>query len=223
MATTEMALHIPFVKELSECKSVADASPVLESKGKRITVDSLNWPDQFPYHPLTVVSLGHDGKRIFVDFFVRCNYLRAVNTENNSPVHEDSCVEFFVAPEGRAPYINFEFNCIGTLHAGRRTDRHNVTELTDEELASVERFASCGKRPFQELEGLFSWNLIYAIPFELLGIEWENKPITLMGNFYKCADKTADPHFLSWAPIDTPQPDFHRPEFFQPIVLDLED
>lgn len=217
---TDSPLKIPFVEELSKCKAIADASPILEAKGERITVDTLNWPNQFPYHPLTVVSLAHDGKRIFVEFFVRCNYLRAVNTENNSPVHQDSCVEFFLAPKGRTPYFNFEFNCIGTLHAARRQDRHSGTPLTNEELAKVERYASCGTRPFREMEGLFSWSLIYAIPLELLGLTWEGKPIEMMGNFYKCADLTADPHFLSWAPIDTPEPDFHRPEFFKEIVLE---
>ena len=25
------------------------------------------------------------------------------------------------------------------------------------------------------------------------------------------------PHYLSWMPIDTPKPDFHRPEFFGKI------
>ncbi|MDE5921249.1 MAG: hypothetical protein K2G82_06535, partial [Paramuribaculum sp.] len=30
---------------------------------------------------------------------------------------------------------------------------------------------------------------------------------------------TSEPHYLSWAPITTPQPDFHRPEFFGNITL----
>ncbi len=54
----------------------------------------------------------------------------------------------------------------------------------------------------------------------LLGIEWKDTPVELMGNFYKCADRTSSPHFLSWAPISTPEPDFHRPEFFSKIILD---
>ena len=127
--------------------------------------------EQYPYRPLTSINIAHSGSYIYIDYLVRCNYLRAVNYENNSNVHQDSCVEFFVAPEGRAPYYNFEFNCIGTIHAACRMDRHNGT-------------------------------------------------ITMMANFYKCADLTSTPHFLSWAPIDTPEPDFHRPEFFAPITLE---
>lgn len=213
-------LHIPYLPALASCENLADATKILEQHGKRIYIDSVNWPDEFPYHPLASANLGHDGKNIYVDFFVRCNSHRAVNNTNMSPVHEDSCVEFFVAPDGRTPYINFECNCIGTISASRRIDRHNSTPLTDDELDSVRRYASCGSHPFEVRDELSSWNLCEAIPLELLGIEWKGQPIELMGNFYKCGDKTTVPHFLSWAPIDTPQPDFHRPEFFSKIVLD---
>ena len=37
--------------------------------------------------------------------------------------------------------------------------------------------------------------------------------------FYKCGDKTAHPHFLSWNPVGTPAPDFHRPDFFGELIL----
>ena len=36
----------------------------------------------------------------------------------------------------------------------------------------------------------------------------------MKGNFYKCGDHLSVPHFLSFAPIGVPKPDFHRPEFF---------
>ncbi|MDE6545415.1 MAG: hypothetical protein K2K40_03365 [Paramuribaculum sp.] len=213
-------LSIPFVPELGKCDSLADVASMLEEQGTRVSVDTNNWPDQFPYRPLTVATLAHDDKYIYVDFFVRCNYLRAVNTANMSPVHQDSCVEFFIAPTGQPPYINFEFNCIGTLSASRRMDRHVSTPLSDAELDSVRRYASAGNRPFEELQGLFAWNLCAAIPLDLLGVKWEGKPIEMRGNLYKCADLTTVPHFLSWAPIETPDPDFHRPEFFAPITLE---
>ena len=77
-----------------------------------------------------------------------------------------------------------------------------------------------GTRPFEELEGMFSWNLLVAIPLDIMGVKFTGEPITMMANFYKCADLTSTPHFLSWAPIDTPEPDFHRPEFFAPITLE---
>ena len=33
-------------------------------------------------------------------------------------------------------------------------------------------------------------------------------------NVYKCGDLLPVPHFISWNPITTESPDFHRPEFF---------
>ena len=197
-----------------------EMSQILAERGCRFNVECINWKEQFPYHPLTSYSIAHSGNKIYIDFFVRCNYLRAVTSENNGPVHQDSCVEFFVEPTGTLPYYNFEFNCIGAIHAARRMDRHNGTPLSDEELSSVERYASCGNKPFNEVEGLFSWNLVVAIPLSLIRLKYEGKPMEMKGNFYKCADLTAAPHFLSWAPIDTENPDFHRPEFFRPITLE---
>ncbi len=219
MPETTPSLSVPYMPELDNL-SQEEIIKQLDELGTRRTIERLNWKDQYPYRPLTVISIAHSGKYIYVDFMVRCNYLRAVNYENNSSVHQDSCVEFFVSPIGRTPYYNFEFNCIGTIHAACRMDRHTGTPLTDEQLDRVKRYPSCGTRPFQELEGMFTWNLLVAIPLDLIGLEYEGKPIEMLGNFYKCADHTATPHFLSWAPIDTPEPDFHRPEFFAPIVLE---
>lgn len=212
-------LHVPCMPEL-DGMDMENIISALDDNGVRRTVDCINWKEQYPYKPLTAVTVAHSGTHIYIDFFVRCNYLRAVNYENNSRVHQDSCVEFFVEPDGKLPYYNFEFNCIGTIHAACRTDRNNGILLSDEKLDRVRRYASCGTRPFNELEGMFSWNLLVAIPLDLMGIEYNGKPIEMRGNFYKCADATAAPHFLSWSPIDTPEPDFHRPEFFAPIILD---
>ncbi|MCK7480493.1 MAG: carbohydrate-binding family 9-like protein [Candidatus Moduliflexus flocculans] len=38
-------------------------------------------------------------------------------------------------------------------------------------------------------------------------------------NFYKCGDETEFPHYGAWSPVETPAPDFHRPEFFGEIVF----
>lgn len=212
-------LSIPYIPELDNV-SLEEAIKVLDDRGAHRTVECLNWKSEYPYHPLTAFSVAHSGTHIYIDFFVRCNYLRAVNSENNSPVHQDSCVEFFISPKGQTPYYNFELNCIGTIHAAKRMDRHTGEPLSDEQLGRVRRLASCGTKPFEELEGMFSWNLIVAIPLDLIGVTYEGSPIDMKANFYKCADLTTTPHFLSWAPISTEQPDFHRPEFFGNITLE---
>ncbi|MDE6498583.1 MAG: hypothetical protein K2L21_07985, partial [Muribaculaceae bacterium] len=87
-------------------------------------------------------------------------------------------------------------------------------------LATVRRHPSCGTRPFKELEGIFSWNLLTSIPLELIGVRYEGTPVEMRANFYKCASATSQPHFLSWNPIATTKPDFHRPEFFGTLILE---
>jgi hypothetical protein len=35
-----------------------------------------------------------------------------------------------------------------------------------------------------------------------------------MGNVYKCGDAMPQAHYLTWNPIGTSRPDYHRPEYF---------
>lgn len=212
-------LEIPYIASLD---SVCDPEVIintLDREAPRRNIESVNWADRFPYHPLTTFAIAHTKDMIYIDFFVRCNYLRAENYSNQSPVSEDSCVEFFVEPNGELPYWNFEFNCIGTVNASVRSKRSEPTRLTDGQIAAIQRYPSCGTRPFRELEGLFSWNLLVGIPLSLIGLKYEGKPIAMRGNFYKCASAASQPHFLSWNPIESEQPDFHRPDCFGELIL----
>lgn len=212
--------NLPYAPQLDDLQ-IAEVANSLEDVGTRFSVESLNWPDKYPYRPLTVVSAAHSGKYIYLDFLVRCNYLRAVNYTPNSPVSEDSCVEFFVCPDpDNNNYWNFEFNCIGTLlgeyHPQGKTSRF----LTEEELSQIKVFASVGNRPFQEVEGSFIWSIVAAIPLSLLGLEYKGQPLNLRANFNKCASATSQPHYLSWAPIASEEPDFHRPDCFATLNLE---
>lgn len=209
---------IPYIATLDE-HNLPAAATTLEIDGVHASIDNANWAKQYPYRPLTAVNCGHNGKYIFLDFFVRCNYLKASNYTNNSAVHEDSCIEFFVSPTCDSHYWNFELNCIGTINASHRSERHNPTRLTADELDRVLRYASCGTRPFNELEGLFTWNVVVAVPLDLIGVEYKGEPVVMRANFNKCASGTSQPHFLSWNPIVSEKPDFHRPDCFGEIIL----
>lgn len=217
----DMTLHVPYIADLDYLNTDAIFNR-LESAGERHNIGRLNWMDDYPYHPLTTFTIAHSERFIYVNFFVRCNYLRAVNYENNSPVHEDSCVMFYVGRPDSGEYLALEFNCIGTIKAERCSslDSTDVTSLSDEEIGLICVLPSCGRRPFREIEGLFTWDLLVAIPLDLLGVKFGGRPLRLTGNFFKCASGTSQPHFLSWAPVSSAKPDFRRPESFGDIVLD---
>ena len=213
------SLEIPYIPALDGLTNPDDIISLLDREGTRREIDSINWPDQYPYAPLTAFTVGHSDRYIYIDFFVRCNYLRAENQANQSPVSQDSCVEFFVDPAGNGHYWNFEFNCIGAVNASHRNTRADKTPLTDAELSTIRRWASCGTRPFRELEGMFAWSLLVAIPLELIGIAYTGKPIEMRANFNKCASATSAPHYMSWNPIGGDRPDFHRPQDFGRVTL----
>lgn len=217
--STSKIIEIPLIPELDSPAATDNIITLLENQGVRRTISELNWADRFPYAPLTTFTTGHTATDLYIDFFVRCNYLRAVNYTNQSPVSQDSCVEFFVSPDGDNHYWNFEFNCIGAVNASHRSERSNPTRLTDEQISLIDRRCSCGNRPFCEMEGMFTWNILVKIPLSLIGVNYDGKPIEMKGNFYKCASATSAPHYLSWNPINTPAPDFHRPECFGTIIL----
>ncbi len=210
-------LTLPCLDALDSLSDADSTIALLDDKGVRGEIACVNWPKEYPYRPKTSFSAAYSREAIFIDFLVRCNYLRAENYKDLSAVSQDSCVEFFIQPEEDGEYWNFEFNCIGTINASHRLERPHPTRLSAEELASVRRHASCGSRPFCEIQGLFTWNLLVEIPLKLIGLDPDNLPDKVRGNFYKCASATSDPHYLSWNPIKTDKPDFHRPEFFGDI------
>jgi len=69
------------------------------------------------------------------------------------------------------------------------------------------------------LQGNFEWYLTVEIPFQLMGVDTVARPETIRANFYKCADGTDSPHYVSWNPIQTESPDFHCPEYFGEMIF----
>lgn len=137
---------------------------------------------------------------------------RAENTAPDSPVWEDSCLEFFFTADGRT-YINLEGNAKGALRASIGPDRHDRRLLRElgASLPRVEAEAASDR-----------WALTLVIPaalFEtLLGVSLR-PGLSLGANFYSCGDKTPAPHYAAWNPVETETPDFHRPEFFGELQL----
>ena len=193
---------------------LSQVSQYLDSNLEHEVIDCVNWSEKFPYKPFCSFVVAVSPTRLYVHYSVISKDLRALNTDDLSPVAEDSCVEFFMQVPGQEEYWNFEFNCIGVLNASHRVERTNPTRLTADELESIKRYASCGNDAIEEQNGTFCWDLTVSIPLQLVGLDYAHLPDYIMGNLYKCGSKTAHPHYVSWNPIESDTPDFHRPDCF---------
>ena len=196
-----------------------DLDTALELSGARFDVDCVNWPEAFPYAPLCSGRVARTQDALVVDFRVSGLDLRAQNTADNGRQWEDSCVEVFIQDPEDGNYYNFEINALGKVLACTGPDRHNRTPRPAEEMEEILRFAQLENAP-KDLEGIHTWRVGVLIPFYLIGLDPENLPKSIRANFYKCGDKTAHPHYLSWSPVETPKPDFHRPEFFGELIFE---
>jgi len=190
----------------------------------KLTVEHLNWPEEWSVLPKTEAEITRSDTHLIVHYTVREDYIRAVATEDQQAVWEDSCVELFCQVPGEDTYMNFETNCVGTMVASRRRSRtEDVVPFTPEQMATIERWSSLGERhAITDMDDTpRDWEVEIRIPWVLiLGVERPKWPVQLRANIYKCGDKTRLPHFVSWQPIEAPQPDFHRPECFGELIID---
>ena len=211
------------VKRISQTiASAAQVTTVLEQQGvARYLVDVVNW-EAYPYAPEVTFQIAHDDHHIFLHWQVEENAVGAVETHDNGRVWEDSCVEFFLSPDGNDTYYNLECNCIGTALLGGGRLGTERPHLSLEQMPQIHRWSSLGYQPIDPAVTIGSWQLSLIIPVECYFL---HRLTSLSGremraNFYKCGDLLPTPHFLSWNPIDTPSPSFHQPSFFGKIVFE---
>lgn len=204
--------HIPYIE--TEGQSLEALQQLLETQGKRLTIDTLNWEQDFPYCPATSALLAYSREGLLLSFFVHGSDLRTLSPGDGNYVHEDSCVEFFMQREPGASYINFEFNAAGVCYASYHEDVQRSSLLSPEDFAAIKRIATYAGQQREEAGGLYDWSVTALIPWHIMGYPEGKIPSQMRANLYKCGDKTAHPHFVSWCPIQEVAPAFHRPQFF---------
>jgi len=177
-----------------------------------------NWAEKFPYAPGVVFRMFHTGAFLALRFDVAERYTAARIDRDNGEVWTDSCVEFFIAPD-RESYYNFETNCIGRMLLGFKRPETGEEHAAPQTLGAVRRIPTLPAAPFAEREGDNRWSMTLLIPPRALFghriDDWSG--LEARANLYKCGDKLSHPHFLSWRPIESERPDFHRPEFFDTL------
>ena len=205
------ALYVPGIEKLPEQRILQTFRSI-----ERHEVGYLNW-NEYPYAPQVGFHLAFSDKVIALLWEVKEDHVRAVSLEDNGPVWEDSCVEFFVSDPDSPAYFNFEMNCIGTMLASRKMSRYDAGHFGPDKMHLIRNFGSLAHETIDIQGKDQEWWRVVLIPFSVIGLD--EAPASLRCNFYKCGDNCAQTHYLSWAPIDTPAPDFHRPDFFGEVTL----
>lgn len=208
---------IPYLSTVG--KSLEQLQRELETVGERLRIDTLNWREDYPYCPVVSADLAYSEEGLVLHYFVHGEDIRTTSPGDGNYVHEDSCVEFFMQREAGESYINFEFNAAGVCYAAHHKTITESTLLSPEEFAAIKRIATYQGQRLEQTEGVYNWEVTALIPWTVMGYAEGVVPQSLRANLYKCGDKTAHPHFLSWAPIVEAAPAFHRPQFFGKLTL----
>ncbi|MBP8606217.1 MAG: carbohydrate-binding family 9-like protein [Phycisphaerae bacterium] len=171
--------------------------------------------------PQTEVKVQYDDAHLYVIFRVSDYYVTALTTQTHGSVYKDSCVEFFFSPACGRPdsYFNIETNCCGVLLAQHHTGpRQNSRFLDIADCRQIQIAGTVSGPIRQEIAKPMTWIVEYAVPLEILlhytAIDKPAPGVCWRGNFYKCADGCSRPHWISWLPIPSDIPDFHRPDCF---------
>lgn len=212
-------LTVRKITETTE-KTLQEAASLLEKSCEVQQINSLNWK-AFPYQPDVKFRIAHTDSEIWLKYYVHEKYIRALETRTNGDVYKDSTVEFFISLDGKE-YYNFEFSCIGTIHLSHGPGRGNRTRINPEIAEKISIESSLGNLPFEERVGDFNWEMMIRIPVECFVFDSIKKldNMKATANFYKCGDATSEPHFVTWNPIQTENPDYHRIEFFGKIEFE---
>jgi hypothetical protein len=199
----------------SEYPDLDEISEKLDSLNIRNPIEEVNW-EGFDYKPDVKFSIAYAGREILLKYYVTEQWFKAEKTESNQMVCEDSCVEFFVSPSAGGIYYNLEFNGIGTCLMGAGKGRENSKRADPEIISRIRRKTSVGRKSVKEKKGNFSWTITMAIPMDVFFHHkiTELKGKTFRANFYKCGDGLSVPHYVTWNPVKTEKPDYHRPEYF---------
>lgn len=180
-------------------------------------IDKEPWKEGLFPSPKTTFKLLRGPEGLSVLMHTDEKNLRSEETEENGDIYCDSCMEFFYKPSPwDTRYLNFEINPKGVMHLGLGQDRFNRTMIWERDIFDIVSIANEG-----------DWTIKYYIPDSFISkyfpdlerLSSGNTTSVVKGNFYKCGDKTKQPHYAAWSPVEVDEGDFHVPDFFGKIVF----
>lgn len=209
-------LEIPFL-ETDEVQQIDKLNHLMDGL-KATAIDCNPWP---AYHADAKANflMAHNGESILLKYVIAEKYI-AANEITNGNIHNDSCVELFIAFDEEG-YYNLEFNCLGFTKIGYGNERDHRKLLPVDVIRQLSFSSKINANSVINKNDGFDWEIMLVIP---RAIFMEHKiasfhNLNAKGNFYKCGDSLPQPHFLTWSKIEADAPDFHRKEFFGELVF----
>ncbi len=195
---------------------------------KKITpVEITNYMGAIPgFRPEAQAKMMYDDENIYLIFHVKDRYVRCLTNNINGPVWEDGAVEFFFAPDAGQPllYFNLETNCGGTpLMHFNLVPRKESKALTVDDIKKIEIAHTLPQIIDPEMKDPVTWTLEYRIPLAMLEkyspVTHPAKGVVWKANFYKIAENSSNPHYITWSLVENDKPDFHKPQFFGKLLF----
>ncbi|MBQ6468978.1 MAG: hypothetical protein IJJ50_02870 [Lachnospiraceae bacterium] len=151
----------------------------------------------------------YNGNALYVLLKAKEKAVRAEHTGRYGMPCEDSCLEFFFRPLPEdSRYLNLEFNPNTSFYAGIGHCGKDLIRLLPD--PALFRASSARTRD--------GWEISYRIPYSFIRMFFPSfsphRGDIMYGNFFKCGDLTEKEHYLSWNPVTSERPDFHRPQDF---------
>ena len=164
----------------------------------------------------TVAKVLWDDKNLYLSYVCDDAHISAVNTEHDSPVYRDDCVEFFTSPDPRRvqTYFNLEMNANGA-----HLDQFHPQGAQS---GAKKEWDSKGVKIKVQIDGTINndkdtdrrWILEAAVPFENYKKVARNIPPkngdVWRFNLNRCGGKTNE-QYSQWSPSRKGRPSFHVP------------
>lgn len=171
-----------------------------------LPIDTLLWSPEVPIS--AEARICYDEHALYIQMQATEPHIRAEDRDILGAPCKDSCLEFFFCPiPGDTRYFNIEYNPNACMYLGFG-DIGRLVRLVPNE-------AMFQPKVIYIADG---WQIAYQIPFDFIRHFFpEFQPVSgtsIRANCYKCGDLTVQPHYLSWNPMTSETPAFHRPHDF---------
>lgn len=171
-----------------------------------LPIDTLLWSPEVPIS--AEARICYDEDALYVQMQAVEPQIRAEDRDILGEPCNDSCLEFFFCPiTGDTRYFNIEYNPNACMYLGFGDIGRLVRLVPDEAMFRPQvAFTDDG------------WRITYQIPISFIQHFFPafraESGASIRANCYKCGDLTVQPHYLSWNPMTSETPAFHRPNDF---------